>query len=377
MAQRIYIVAGEASGDAHGAGLMSALLERDPGIVFSGLGGPVMNGLAGGVRDWTGEAAVVGFWEVLKKYRYFRGEFEQAIHELEDFSPDVLVLVDYPGFNLRLAAEVRKRGISSRIIQYISPQVWAWKRGRIVRMARILDRMLCLFPFEVDLYRGSGLDARFVGHPIAEQLAGLRGKSLRDEQLVALLPGSRQREIEMIFPVMLGAAAEMTKLKAGLRFASAAPGGELAERMREMASEAGVDCSVGVGNAHDLMTTACCAAVASGTATLESAFLGLPYCIVYRVAWPTYYLARALMAVNYLGMANLLAGRELVREFLQGDAVAGTVAAELLRLNQSGEEREVLARELQDVTAPLAELGAYRRAAAATLEEGAQPGEMN
>ena len=370
MAQRIYIIAGEASGDAHGSGLMSALLERDPGITFSGLGGPAMSGLSGGVRNWIGEAAVVGFWEVVKKYRYFRGQFEQALHELEDFSPDIVVLVDYPGFNLRLAAEVRKRGIGARIIYYISPQVWAWKRGRISRMARILDRMLCLFPFEVDLYRGSGLDARFVGHPIAEQLTGLRGKSRRDEQLVALLPGSRQREVEKIFPVMLGAAAEMTKLKPGIRFAAAASGGELAERMRAMASERGVDCSVGVGNAHELMATACCAAVASGTATLESAFLGLPYCIVYRVAWPTYYLARALMSVDYLGMANLLAGRELVREFLQGDAVAETVSAELLRLSQSEEEREKLGRELQEVTAPLAELGAYQRAAAATLEEG-------
>jgi lipid-A-disaccharide synthase len=370
MAQRVYIIAGEASGDAHGAGLMSALLEQDPGITFSGLGGAAMNALSGEVRNWTGEAAVVGFWEVIKKYRYFKVQFELALQALEDFSPDILVLVDYPGFNLRLAAEVRKRGLDIRIIQYISPQVWAWKRGRISRMARILDRMLCLFPFEVELYRGSGLDAQFVGHPVAEQLASLRGKNRRDEQLVALLPGSRQREIEKNFPVMLGAAVEMIKIQPGLRFVSAAPGEQLAGRMRAMASEQGVDCSVGVGNAHELMTTACCAAVASGTATLEAAFLGLPYCIVYRVSWPTYYLARALMAVDYLGMANLLAGRELVREFLQGDAVASTVAAELLRLSQSREERDALAAELQEVTAPLAESGAYQRAAAAALEEG-------
>ncbi|MFP6873481.1 MAG: lipid-A-disaccharide synthase [Verrucomicrobiales bacterium] len=369
MAQRIYMIAGEASGDTHGAGLMTALLDCDPGIRFAGLGGPAMSGLSGGVRNWTGEAAVVGLWEVLKKYRYFRGQFDRTLDELEDFAPDILVLVDYPGFNLRLAAEARKRGINTRIVHYISPQVWAWKRGRISRMAKILDRILCLFPFEVPLYRNSGLDARFVGHPIAEQLAGLRGNCERDEQLVALLPGSRQREVEKIFPVMLGAAAEMIRLKPGLRFASAAADGELAGRMQTMASAHGVDCPVGVGNAHELMATACCAAVASGTATLESAFLGLPYCIVYRVAWPTYHVARALMAVDYLGMANLLAGRELVREFLQGDAVAGRVAAELLRLSESEEQREELGRELQAVTAPLAEHGAYQRAAAATLEE--------
>jgi lipid-A-disaccharide synthase len=369
MAQKIYIVAGEASGDAHGAGLMSAMLASDPGLTFAGLGGPAMNGISGEVRNWTAEAAVVGFWEVIKKYGYFRGEFEQAVQALEDFAPDMLVLVDYPGFNLRLAAEVRKRGIEVKIVQYISPQVWAWKRGRITRMAKILDRMLCLFPFEVDLYRGSGLDARFVGHPIAGQLSGLRGRGRRDEQLVALLPGSRQREVEKIFPVMLDAAVEMGKIEPGLRFASAAAGHELAEQMQVMASQRGLDCTVGVGNAHDLMASACCAAVASGTATLEAAFLGLPYCIVYRVAWPTYYLARALMAVDYLGMANLLAGREVVREFLQGDADATTVAAELLRLSQSEQDRDALTAELEQVTAPLAEPGAYDLAAAATLEE--------
>ena len=196
------MIAGEASGDTHGAGLMTALLDCDPGIRFAGLGGPAMSVLSGGVRDWTGDAAVVGIWEGLKKYRYFRGQFDRNLDELEDFAPDILVLVDYPGYNLRLAAEARKRGIKTRIVQYISPQVWAWKRGRISRMAKNLDRMLCLFPFEIPLYCNSGLDARFVGHPIAEQLAGLRGTCERDEQVVALLPGSRQREVEKIFPVM-------------------------------------------------------------------------------------------------------------------------------------------------------------------------------
>ena len=369
MAQKIYIVAGEASGDAHGSGLMAAMLACDPELTFAGLGGAAMNSIAGEVRNWTADAAVVGFWEVIKKYGYFRNEFEKAVQDLEDFSPDILVLVDYPGFNLRLAAEIRKRGIEVRIVQYISPQVWAWKRGRITRMAKILDRMLCLFPFEVDLYRGSGLDARFVGHPIAEQLSGLRDSEGRDEKLVALLPGSRQREVEKIFPVMLDAAVEMSKIDPGLRFASAAPEDEMAEGMEAMASEWGVDCKVGVGNAHELMVGACCAAVASGTATLEAAFLGLPYCIVYKVAWPTYYLARALMAVDYLGMANLLAGREVVREFLQANAVGSSVAAELLRLSGDSKQRGLLASELVEVTAPLADPRAYELAANATLEE--------
>lgn len=370
MGRRIYIIAGEASGDAHGAGLMRALLENEPGAVFAGLGGPEMGLLADGVRDWCEEAAVVGLVEVLKKYRYFKAEFDRALGALVEFAPDVVVLVDYPGFNLRFAEAVRKRGLRTQIVYYISPQVWAWKRGRIPKMAKTLNRMLCLFPFEVPLYERSGLDARFVGHPMGERLGELRGRGGRggrDGNLVALLPGSRGREVEKIFPVMLGAAAEMVKLRPELRFAAAAANERLALVMRDMAAQMGVRCEVGVGNAYELMAGAGCGAVASGTATLEAAFLGLPYCLVYRVAAATYYAARAVMAVEFLGMANLLAGRELVRELLQDDARPEIVAAELLRLVGSAEERDALGAALQEVTAPLAKTGAYARAAAAVL----------
>ncbi len=368
MRRRVFIIAGEASGDAHGAGLMAAMLEREPGIEFAGLGGPEMAAVAGGVRDWSEEAAVVGLVEVLKKYRYFREEFDRALDAVAEFAPDAVVLVDYPGFNLRFADALRKRGLAARTVYYISPQVWAWKRGRIGKMAKTVDRMLCLFPFEVPLYARSGLDARFVGHPMGERLAAMREGGARDPGLVALLPGSRGREVEKIFPVMLGAAAEMVKLRPDLRFASAAANGKLAGRMREMAAAAGVGCEVGTGNAYELMAGACCGAVASGTATLEAAFLGLPYCLVYKVARPTYHIARAVMAVEHLGMANLLAGRELVREFLQDEARPELVAAELLRLAGSRDDREGLGAALREVTVPLAERGAYARAAEAALD---------
>ena len=366
-APKVFIIAGEASGDAHGSGLMASMAEREPGIEFAGLGGPEMAAISQGVRDWTEEAAVVGLVEVLKKYSYFKAEFDAALDAAEEFGPDLVVLVDYPGFNLRFADALRKRGVGGKVVFYISPQVWAWKRGRIAKMAKSLDRMLCLFPFEVPLYERSGLDAVFVGHPMGERLGELRGSVERDPDLVALLPGSRGREVEKIFPVLLGAAAEMRKLRPGLRFASAAANEKLAARMTGLAEAEGVPCEIGVGGAAELMARACCGAVASGTASLEAAFLGLPYCLVYKVARPTYYAARALMAVEYLGMANLLAGREMVRELLQDDARPENVAAELLRFVESAPDREALAAELQEVTAPLAEPGAYARAAEATL----------
>ena len=364
--RRVFIIAGEASGDAHGAGLMAAM---GGDTVFAGLGGPEMAAIADGVRDWTEEAAVVGLVEVLKKYSYFKAEFDKALGAAVEFAPDVVVLVDYPGFNLRFADALRKRGLKTKVVYYISPQVWAWKRGRIGRMAKTLDRMLCLFPFEVPLYESSGLRADFVGHPMGERLGELRDSRERDDDLVALLPGSRRREVEKIYPVLLGAAAQMAKLRPGLKFASAAANEGLAERMRELGTEFGVDCAVGVGLSSELMATACCGAVASGTASLEAAFLGLPYCLVYKVARPTYYAARLMMAVEHLGMANLLAGRELVPELLQDDANPDRVAAELLRFFGTPSARAGLGGALRKVTAPLADLGAYERAAAAVREE--------
>ena len=194
--------------------------------------------------------------------------YKRQIQEIEDLDPEVVILVDYPGFNLRLAEAIRQRGIDTKIVYYISPQVWAWKRGRIKRMAINIDCMLCLFPFEVTFFEGSGLDARFVGHPIAETLADLRDQNLRDDNVVALLPGSRDREIEKIFPVMLDAAKDVLKIEPDIHFEASAASEKCAERMKAMALEKEVPCKVSLGNANELMSRASCGAVASGTATL-------------------------------------------------------------------------------------------------------------
>ena len=367
MSRKIYIVAGEVSGDNHGSGLIRAIRSHDKSAQFSGVGGPSMEKISKSIRNWTDDSAVVGFWEVIKKYRFFKEVFDQVLDEIESIVPDTVVLVDYPGFNLRLAEAIKKRGIQTKIVYYISPQVWAWKRGRVTRMAKVIDLMLCLFPFEVSFYERSGLEAQFVGHPLSEALEKFRSDSKRDNELIALLPGSRDREVEKIFPLLLGAASEIKKIMPKMRFAASAANRACEEKMKDMVQSSGVPCKVSVGKSHELMSVSCCGAVASGTATLEAAFLGLPYCLVYKVSAFTYYLAKGLIAVNFLGMANILAGRELVRELIQYDASPGKIASEILRLIGSKEERELLSRELKEITEPLAEVGAYDRAAIATI----------
>jgi lipid-A-disaccharide synthase len=168
--QTIYFVAGEVSADNHGAALMRSLHQCCPGLKLIGRGGPQMEQLASRqFKNWIGDAAVLGLWEVLRKYGYFRKQFRQTVTEILDIKPDAVVLIDYPGFNLRLARAVRKRSPRQKIIYYISPQVWAWNRGRIKSMARTVDLVLCIFPFEADLYNQSGLRAVFVGHPMMER----------------------------------------------------------------------------------------------------------------------------------------------------------------------------------------------------------------
>src|SRR5436305_12706246 len=220
---KIYFVAGEASGDEHGAALMRSLRDLAPDSELYGRGGPQMKAIAGDtISDWIGDAAVVGLWEVVKHYGYFREQFAKALVEIDAAKPDAVVLIDYPGFNLRLARTLRRRSPRLKIIYYISPQVWAWNRGRIAQMARYLDLMLCIFPFEAQLYNASGLRTVFVGHPMIENLVRRRTGEPRDPHLIGLFPGSRSREVKKIFPVMFKSAARILAQYPGTRFEIAA-----------------------------------------------------------------------------------------------------------------------------------------------------------
>jgi len=351
---------------------MRALRERDPSLEFFGAGGREMKAFGGAhFTDWADEA-VVGLWDVLKKYGYFKGEFNRMLADLAQVKPDALILIDYPGFNLRLAKEAHRRFPQLKIIDYISPQVWAWNRGRIPKMARYLDLMLCIFPFEKPLYEESGLRAVFVGHPMLDSLAAKRTGVARDPQLIGLFPGSREKEVRKIFPPMVEAAIRMKEQRPELRFETSAASHQLAERMLATLRLYGRDenfCRITVRSSHELMQRAIAGMVCSGTATLEAAFFGLPLCVVYKVAWLTWVVGKRLVKVPFLGMPNVLAGREIAREFLQEAAPPQALADETLRLAINAEQREAVQAELAAVIAGLGEGGAAQRAADAILDE--------
>ena len=235
----IYFVAGEASADNHGAALMRALRNLDVDLNFIGRGGPQMKAIAGErFENWIDKSGVLGLWEVIKHYGYFRKQFRATLREIEDSRPDAVVLIDYPGFNLRLARALHRHRTTHKLIYYVSPQVWAWNRGRMKKMAHWLDLMLCIFPFEAELYNESGLRAIFVGHPMIETLRTPKiggGINIqRDPNLIALFPGSRSREVRKIFPVLVQTACELRKQKPNLRFEIAAASHEFARQMEKM-----------------------------------------------------------------------------------------------------------------------------------------------
>ncbi len=369
-APALYLIAGEASGDARGAELMRALIARNPAVKFFGAGGREMREIAGGdFFDWADEA-VVGLWDVLKKYGYFKAQFDRLLADIARVQPAALVLIDYPGFNLRFAKQVRATLPAIKIIYYISPQVWAWNRGRIPKMARFLDLMLCIFPFEKPLYEASGLRTIFVGHPMLDSLAAKKTGVARDPELVGLFPGSREKEVRKLFPVMVAAALKLREARKTVHFEASAASHVLADLMLVELARHGCDesfCAVKVREAHTLMQRAAAGMVCSGTATLESAYFGLPLVVLYKVVWLTYAVGKRLVQVPYLGMPNVLAGREIAPEFIQDACEPGAIAAQMLCLIEDPNARATQQRELAAVIAGLGEGGAGARAADAVL----------
>jgi lipid-A-disaccharide synthase len=371
--QTIYFVAGEASADNHGAALMRSLREWSVDLNFIGRGGPQMRAIAGAqFKNWIDDAAVLGLWEVIKKYGYFRGQFRETLDEIENNQSDAVVLIDYPGFNLRLARALRKQSPERKIIYYISPQVWAWNRGRIKKMACFLDLMLCIFPFETDLYTKSGLRAVFVGHPMIERLRATKLKTERDPRLIGLFPGSRSREVRKIFPVLLEAVRLLLRRQPDLRFEVAAASEALAAEISNALAEARIregPFRVVTGETAATMQRAFAGIVASGSATLEAAYFRLPFMLIYKVAWPTYLAARLVVNVKYLGMPNLLADREVVPEFIQHRAKPDAIAKAVLRLMDNTDARDRMISEFDAIVTKLGEGGASEKAARAIIEE--------
>ncbi len=367
MGMKIFVVAGEKSGDKQGALLMREMQRQRPGIVFAGLGGAQMHRLAPDtVEDWAEHAAVIGVMEVLRHLRYFLRRLRETEERIAAEHPEALLLIDYPGFNQRLASRVQRRCPSIKIIWFIAPMVWAWHRGRIPKLAATLDLMLCTFPFEQPLFEAAGLRTRFVGHPLADEILATKGIGERDQTLIGLFPGSRTREVERHFPVFLRVAAQIRAKHPEWHIETSASSPKLYDMMQRTAERAGVGAgyiNIRLGNYHSLMERAQAALVTSGTATLEAALHGLPFALVYKVAWGTYILARMLLSIRFIGMVNILADAPVTRELIQGDFTPENCVAELEHL-MLPEHRQQVLREMHNAVACLSQHGGAAACAA-------------
>jgi lipid-A-disaccharide synthase len=374
---RVAIVAGETSGDTLGAGLMAALRQRCRAIAFLGVAGPAMRA-AGceGLAD-AHELAVMGLIDPLKQLPRLLRLRSMLIERIEAWQPDVFIGIDSPAFNLGLAARFKARGIAT--VQYVSPQVWAWRPGRVRRIARCCDLVLCLLPFEPEFYRNHAVRAEFVGHPLADQIPLLPDRNaaratlgLEAQQTVlALLPGSRLGEVQRLAAPFLAAAIEMAQRRAGLTLlapmANALVRAEFERALARLPAAARLlDLRILDGHSRDALTAADAALVTSGTATLEALLCRCPMVVAYRFGAVTFLLLKTLRLVRlpYFSLPNLLAGTALVPEFLQQAVTGGNLAGVLERALDDAPYREYLQREFLQVHQSLRAGGASSAAEA-------------
>jgi len=369
LARRILMVAGEASGDTLGARLAAALLRADPALQLYGVGGHEMRGAGVDTIVDSAELSVMGFAELGREIGHVLAVLRRLRRELREQSPDLFIPIDFPDFNLPLCRSARKAGVP--VFYYVSPQVWAWRRGRIDTIARTVTRMLVLFPFEAGIYRSHGIDAHFVGHPLAGSIAATRSREetraglgvAGGSRLLALLPGSRRREVEAILPPMLEAASALGPgVAAVIAEAPSLPVGFV----EGIAAASGVACRR--GDTYNLLAASDVAFVTSGTATLESALIGCPMVVAYRMSAFSYALARRLVKVPFIAMPNLLLGRRVVAELVQQDADAAHMAAEARLLLDDAGLRARMLGDFDEIRRLLARPGAADRAAALALE---------
>jgi lipid-A-disaccharide synthase len=335
--RRFLAVAGEASGDLHGSGVVAALRRMDPDCRIEGIGGDMMAAAGMSILFHTRDLSFMGFVEVVKNLPTVRRVEELMRNAMDRNRPDALLLIDYPGLNLRLAAEAKKRNIP--VVYYISPQVWAWHRSRIGKIARLVRKMKVVFPFEVPLYEAAGVDVEFVGHPLVERLKVTlpREEFFRmhgldpARPLVALLPGSRAQEIQRMVPVMGGTAALLGRRKPGVQCAlGVAP--NLGRAPIEERWPAGVPVSYVENATYDLMAHADFAVVTSGTATLETGWFGTPLAVVYATSAVTYAIGRMLVDVEAIGLVNIVAGSHVVPEFIQHEMTPDNIAGAAIKV---------------------------------------------
>ncbi len=366
--KRVLLVAGEASGDLHGSHLVRALRERDSALEISAVGGEALKREGAKIIFDVARIAGMGLTELAGNLTSLWWAYSQVKKNLREQRPSLLILIDFPDFNLRVARVAKRLGVP--VLYYISPQVWAWRKRRIAEIARLADRVAVVFPFEAPLYEQAGVKVEFVGHPLLDVARASRPREETlarlgldpSKQTIALLPGSRRREVAYHLPVMIE-AAEMLSKEMALQFILVRASTVGRDSLERSLSGASVGVSLSDGDAYNVLHACDLAWTASGTATLETALMLRPMVIVYRLSRMTYALARRLVRVDFIGMANIIAGEKVVPELIQNEVTAEKIAAESRAILGDRELRERMISKLSEVRAKLGSPGAAGRTA--------------
>lgn len=372
---RIMIVAGEASGDMHGARLVAAIKSQRPDLSVCGMGGKEMAAQGVELLCDASKLAVVGILEVISHLQDIRAAMHALEQRLKEHPPHLLILIDYPDFNLMLAKKAKRLGIP--VFYYISPQVWAWRSGRVEKIGRLIDGMGVILPFERDFYRARGVEVDFVGHPLLDTVEiksskadFLKKHGIRDDTLkVGILPGSRKKEITIMLPIFMKAAKLLTNtIKKGITFLLPLASTVSIEDLNNNGLvDYDFDVKVISGERYDLMASCDAVMAVSGTVTLELAILNVPMIVSYRVSPATYFLGRRLIKVKYASLVNLVADKEIVPELLQRDALPEKICKTVENLLVNEESRKNMFTGLAEVRERLGRPGASDQAAKLAL----------
>lgn len=358
---KYYLVAGEASGDLHGANLMKALKEKDAQAEFRYFGGDKMKAEGGTLAKHYAEMAFMGFTEVVLNLRTIFRNLKTCKEDITAYAPDVLILIDFPGFNLKIADFAKKNGL--KVCYYISPKVWAWNQKRVLKIKKIVDKMFCILPFEVSFYKEWGMEVNYVGNPLLDEKAAFKPdpefiatQGLQQNKLIALLPGSRKQEIKRLLPAMLSVTANFPDHQFVV---AVAPSFELSYYTQFIGDK---NVKLVTGKTYDLLNVAQAAIVASGTATLETALFKVPQVVVYKGGTISIAIARMLVKIKFISLVNLIMARKVVAELIQEDCNQKNIYKELKGLID-GPEREEMLKDYKDLAEIMGEPGASARTA--------------
>ena len=362
---KYYIIAGEASGDLHASNLVAEIKQKDKKAEFRGWGGDLMKKQGVELVKHYRMTAYMGFVEVAVNLRKVLGNIAQCKKDIVDYQPDAVILVDYPGFNLRIADFVHEKGF--RVFYYISPQVWAWKRRRVRKIKKTVDRMLVIFPFEEEFYKNYGIDVTYVGNPLLDEFAKfgtanrsmfLRRNSLGEKrEIIALLPGSRKQEVNRMLPEMLKVVPEFPEYQFVIGGVSSI-GKDFYKKII-----GNVDVFLIEGQTYELLQNSSAAVVTSGTATLETALFTVPEVVCYKANHFSYLIAKRLIKVKYISLVNLVMDKAVVKELIQGELTKDNIRKELDLLLHNGKRQRQILEDYDELRERLGNAGASEKAA--------------